>query len=269
MNIHLKNAKDLQGMRQAGAMAAEVLDAVSPMVQAGVTTEALDAFCHAYIVDQLKAYPAPLGYRGYPKSICTSINQVVCHGIPSKTVLKEGDIINIDVTVLFEGYHGDCSRMFEIHPVSSAASRLCEASLDALYLAIQAIGPGKDIRLIGQTIQAYARFCQYSVVEDFCGHGIGTVFHEPDLQILHYDRKWFRSQPLLPGMTFTIEPMINSGKKGTHVLKDHWTAVTSDGSLSAQWEHTLAITEDGVEIFTLGKNEEIRLSPRALAFKSQ
>ncbi|WP_304956736.1 type I methionyl aminopeptidase [Zooshikella harenae] len=257
MNVTIKTPEEIEKMRVAGRMAAEVLEMVEPYVVAGVTTEELDRICHDYIVNTLKAIPAPLNYRGFPKSICTSVNQVVCHGIPSdKKTLKNGDIINIDVTVIKDGYHGDTSKMFLIGNPPEHAKRLCEVTQECLYKGIAEVKPGAFLGDIGFVIAQHAHANHYSVVEEYCGHGIGKEFHE-DPQVLHYGKPG-TGLKLQEGMTFTIEPMINAGKKFTKLNKnDHWTVTTKDGRLSAQWEHTILVTATGAEIFTQRKEEDI------------
>ena len=256
MAIHIKTEQELEKMRVAGRMAAEVLEMIEPHVQPGVSTEALDDICHDYIVNRLDAIPAPLNYKGFPKSICTSVNQVICHGIPSdRKVLKSGDIVNIDVTVIKDGWHGDTSRMYFVGKVPEHAMRLCNITQECLYKAIDLVRPGCQLGDIGNVIQQHAESNHYSVVRDYCGHGIGKVFHE-DPQILHYGRP-NTGLTLEQGMTFTIEPMINAGTWQGKLKSDGWTVVTRDGRLSAQYEHTLAVTADGVEILTL-RSEESR-----------
>lgn len=241
-------------MRVAGQLAAEVLTMIEPYVVAGVTTEKLDQICHDYIIKVQQAIPAPLNYNGFPKSICTSINHVVCHGIPTdKKRLKKGDIVNIDVTVIKDGYHGDTSRMYFVDEPSILARRLCRVTYEALMIGIDMVKPGVHLGDIGHAIQQHAEKERFSVVRDFCGHGIGQGFHEPP-HVLHYGLPGTRER-LEPGMTFTIEPMLNAGKSAVKVLADGWTAVTRDKSLSAQYEHTLAVTDDGFEIFTLRQEE--------------
>ena len=235
-------------MRVAGRLASEVLDMIGPKVEAGVTTDELNTICHNFIVEQQQAIPAPLNYRGFPKSICTSINQVICHGIPSDKKLKNGDIINIDITVIKDGYHGDTSRMFYVGEPSIRARRLCEISYECMHLGIDMVKPGVHLGDIGHTIQRHAETNGFSVVREYCGHGIGTGFHE-EPQVLHYGKPGTGIQ-IEQGMTFTIEPMINAGKKETRLLNDQWTVVTKDRSLSAQWEHTILVTADGYEILT-------------------
>jgi len=256
MTITYKDAAGIAGMRVAGKLASEVLDYLTPFVQAGVTTNALDQLAHDYIVDVQGGIPAPLNYKGggntpYPKSICTSVNHQVCHGIPSDKVLKKGDIVNIDVTVIKDGWHGDTSRMFMVGDVSIAAKRLCAITYDAMWHGIKMVRPGIHLGDIGHAIQKFAEGQGFSVVREFCGHGIGRVFHE-EPQVLHYGRPG-TLEKLVEGMTFTIEPMINAGRKEIKdgPEKDGWTIVTQDRSLSAQWEHTVLVTSTGYEVLTL------------------
>ncbi len=248
-NVPIKTDTEIEAMRAAGQAAASVLDMIGPHVEPGVTTEALDRLCHQYIVDELGATPAPLNYRGFPKSICTSVNQQVCHGIPGSRVLKKGDILNIDVTVIKDGFHGDTSRMFFAGEPSRVARRVSEVAYGALVRGIEACRPGARTGDIGHAVQSYAESHRCSVVREYCGHGIGRGFHE-EPQILHYGRAGTGIE-LEPGMTFTIEPMINAGRRHVKVLGDRWTVVTKDHSLSAQWEHTILITTTGHEILTL------------------
>lgn len=255
MGISLKSAKELDLMRVAGQLAADVLDMIGDYVAPGVTTEELDQICHNYIVDEQQAIPAPLNYRGFPKSICTSINHQVCHGIPGKKKLKNGDIVNIDITVIKDGYHGDTSKMFGVGTLSKHAQNLIDVTQKALYIGIKQVKPGASLGDIGYAIQKYAESRRYSVVREFCGHGIGKIFHE-EPQVLHYGKPG-TGLVLEPGLVFTIEPMINIGKRHVKILPDQWTAVTKDRSLSAQWEHTLAVTESGFEILTLREEETI------------
>ncbi|MEO1193671.1 MAG: type I methionyl aminopeptidase [Pseudomonadota bacterium] len=246
--ITLHTAEDFDGMRRAGRLAAETLDYITPMVKPGVTTEELDRLCHAFILEH-GAIPAPLGYRGFPKSICTSINHVVCHGIPSEQKrLSDGDIINIDVTVILDGWHGDTSRMFFVGKTKVKGKRLVDATFEAMWKGIEEVRPGARLGDIGHAIQTYAEDLGFSVVRDFCGHGLGRVFHTAP-SVLHYGKPGTGIE-LQPGMFFTIEPMINIGRHEVLILKDEWTAVTRDRSLSAQFEHSLAVTEDGYEVFT-------------------
>ena len=258
MAISIKNAAALDKMRIAGRLAAQVLEMIEPFIQPGVTTDALNTRCHEYITDTLAAVPAPLHYKGFPKSICTSVNHVICHGIPNDRPLKNGDIINVDVTVIKDGYHGDTSKMFAVGKIAPHAERLIRVTQECLYLAIKMCKPGVRLGDIGAAIQQHAESNHYSVVREFCGHGIGTLFHEPEIQVLHYGKKG-TGLILEPGMTFTIEPMINAGKRHLKILADGWTAITKDKRLSAQWEHTLAITTTGVEVLTARNEENISL----------
>jgi len=235
-------------MRLAGQQAAQVLRMIAEHVRPGVTTAQLDSICHEFIVTKLGAVPAPLNYRGFPKSICTSVNHVVCHGIPGDRKLKNGDIVNIDVTVIQDGWHGDTSKMFLVGEPSVKARRICDVAHQALLIGIEQVRPGATLGDIGHAIQSYAEAERCSVVREYCGHGIGRVFHESP-QVLHYGRPG-EGLRLEPGMTFTIEPMINLGKPHTRLLPDGWTVITRDRSLSAQWEHTLAVTDTGVEVLT-------------------
>ncbi|EKE78813.1 type I methionyl aminopeptidase [Oceanibaculum indicum] len=246
-SIKIHDAAGFEGMRRAGRLAAETLDFITPHVQPGVTTGALDKLCHDYIVEH-GAIPAPLGYRGFPKSICTSVNHVVCHGIPGDKKLAEGDILNIDVTVILDGWHGDTSRMFGVGKIGVKAQKLIDITYEAMMLGIQAVRPGATLGDIGHAIQTHAEASRFSVVRDFCGHGLGKVFHDAP-SILHYGKPG-KGIALRPGMFFTVEPMINAGRYDVKVLADDWTAVTKDRSLSAQFEHSIAVTEDGFEIFT-------------------
>ena len=253
MSITIKTPSEIEKMRIAGKLAAEVLEMIEPYVVPGVTTETLDRICHDYIVDVQHAIPAPLNYHGFPKSICTSINQQVCHGIPSAKKLKNGDIVNIDITVIKDDYHGDTSKMFCVGQVSPHAKRLARITQEALYRGIEQVKPGATLGDIGHAIQKFAEANRYSVVREFCGHGIGKKFHE-EPQVLHYGNPG-EGISLEAGMTITIEPMLNIGKRHVKVLSDGWTAVTKDRSLSAQWEHTLLVTESGHEILTLRREE--------------
>ena len=254
MTITINNESDIAKMRIAGRLGAEVLDYITPFVVAGVTTEQLDKLCHDYIVNVQQAIPAPLnyapdGHTPYPKSICTSVNHVICHGVPGDKVLKSGDTINIDITVIKDGYHGDTSRMFHVGDVSIQAKRLSELTYKAMWLGINQVKPEATLGDIGYAIQSFAEQNGFSIVREFCGHGIGTVFHtEP--QILHYGRPGVGLK-LKAGMIFTIEPMINAGKRDIKQMPDGWTIVTKDRSLSAQWEHTILVTEMGYEVMTL------------------
>jgi methionyl aminopeptidase len=252
--IKIKSAAEIEKMRVAGRLAAEVLEMIAPHVKQGVSTNELDRICHDYIVNVQQAIPAPLNYHGFPKSICTSVNHQICHGIPSDKVLKKGDIINIDITVIKDGYHGDTSKMFLIGAPTIAGKRLCEITQRCLYLGIQQVRPGASLGEIGRVIQTYAHSQRCSVVEEYCGHGIGQDFHE-DPQVLHYYSKDSDKIIMQPGMIFTIEPMINQGKRHIKQLPDKWTVVTKDHSLSAQWEHTILVTNDGFEILTLRQEE--------------
>lgn len=256
MAISIKTPEELEKMRIAGKLAADVLDMIEPYVKAGITTDELNTICHDYITQKQHAIPAPLNYHGFPKSICTSVNHVVCHGIPNDKKLKDGDIINIDVTVLKEGYHGDTSKMFTVGKVPTHAERLIRVTQECMYEAIKIVKPGTRLGDIGAIIQEHAEKNHFSVVREYCGHGIGSIFHEPELQVLHYGKP-DTGIILRPGMTFTIEPMINAGKRHVKLLSDGWTVITKDRRLSAQWEHTLAVTEDGYEVFTLRKDETI------------
>jgi methionyl aminopeptidase len=248
-------AEERDGMRQAGRLAAVVLDMIGEHVQPGVSTEQLDAICHEYITGRLGAVPAPLNYRGFPKSICTSVNHVVCHGIPGERVLKKGDIVNIDITVIKDGWHGDTSRMFYVGEPTVGGRRVSEVSHEAMRRAIEMVRPGIRLGDIGHAIQGYVEAEHCSVVREYCGHGIGREFHE-DPQVLHYGKPG-TGMELVPGMTFTIEPMVNAGKRHVRLLPDGWTVVTKDHSLSAQWEHTVLVTEDGHEVLTLGASGRI------------
>ena len=249
MTITIKNEEDIARMRVAGRLAARVLNMIEPYVRAGVTTGELDEICHRYIVEDLDAVPAPLNYRGFPKSICTSVNHVVCHGIPGDKKLKNGDIINIDITVIKDGFHGDTSRMFSVGKPSIQAERLCRVTRECMYKGIDIVRPGTRLGDIGHVIQSHAEEHHFSIVREYCGHGIGREFHE-EPQVLHYGRPG-TGLALEKGMTFTIEPMVNAGARETRVLSDNWTVVTRDHSLSAQWEHTILVTDDGHEILTV------------------
>ncbi len=235
-------------MRRAGRLAAEILDFITPHVRPGVTTAELDKLCHDFTTAR-GAISAPLNYKGFPRSICTSINDVVCHGIPGDRALEEGDIINVDVTPMVDRWHGDSSRMFLVGEVSEAARRLVDETYECMMRGIRAVRPGATLGDIGHAIQSHAEAAGYSVVRDFCGHGIGQVFHDAP-QVVHFGRPG-HGPPLRAGMFFTIEPMINTGHYGVRILDDGWTAMAEDGSLSAQFEHTVGVTADGVEIFTL------------------
>jgi len=260
--ISLKRTPDeIQGMRAAGRAAASVLEMIAPHVKAGVTTEELDRLCHEYIVNDLRCVPAPLGYGAapgrpaFPKSICTSINHVVCHGIPGPKALKRGDIVNVDITVIKDGWHGDTSQTFYVGEPGILARRLVETTREAMLEGIRKVRPGATLGDIGSAIQKYAEPRGFSVVREYCGHGIGKVFHE-EPQVLHYGRAG-TGTVLEAGMCFTIEPMLNAGRPETKLLPDAWTAVTKDHSLSAQWEHTVLVTADGVEVLTRRSDESL------------
>jgi len=257
MAVKPKTQEQIEGMRVAGRLAAEVLEMIEPLVEVGMTTAELDKLCHDYIVDVQQAIPAPLNYHGFPKSICTSVNDVICHGIPSDTKkLKNGDIINIDVTVIKDGWHGDTSIMVGVGDVAPHAERLMRVTQECLYLALEVVKPGATLGDIGHVIQKHAEGQYYSVVREYCGHGIGQIFHE-EPQVLHYGSPG-QGLELVEGMTFTIEPMINAGKRHTKLnTKDGWTVTTRDGRLSAQWEHTLVVTAHGCEVLTRRKNETL------------
>ena len=250
MNITVKSPADIEKMRIAGRLAAEVLQVVAPFVKPGVSTAELDRICHDHIVNVQGAVQANVGYKGFPATICTSVNNVICHGIPSDTkVLKDGDIVNIDVTVIKDGWHGDTSRMYFAGTPSVKAKRLVDVTREAMFRGIRTVRPGATLGDIGHAIQQFAEGERFTVVREYCGHGIGRVYHE-DPQVLHYGQPQ-TGVVLQPGMTFTIEPMINEGSRHTRLLNDGWTVVTRDKSLSAQWEHTIGVTEDGHEVFTL------------------
>ena len=249
MTITTKTPDEIEKMRVAGHLAAEVLRMVAPHVVAGATTEDLDRICHEHIVNVQHATPANVGYKGYTKTLCTSVNNVICHGIPNAgKVLKDGDIVNLDVTVIKDGWHGDTSRMYYVGTPSVMARRLVEVTREAMFRGIRAVRPGATLGDIGHAIQSYAESQRFSVVREYCGHGIGRVYHE-EPQVLHYGRPG-EGVVLVEGMTFTIEPMINEGARHTRVLPDGWTVVTKDRKLSAQWEHMVAVTADGVDILT-------------------
>jgi methionyl aminopeptidase len=256
MPVTIKNTpEERDGMRQAGRLAAQVLDMIGMHVQPGVSTDELDQICHEFITGTLDAIPAPLNYKGFPKSICTSINHVVCHGIPGERRLKRGDIVNIDITVIKDGWHGDTSRMFYVGEPTVIGRRVSEVSHEAMRLGIEMVAPGVRLGDIGHAIQSYVEAQNCSVVREYCGHGIGREFHE-DPQVLHHGKPG-TGMTLVPGMTFTIEPMVNAGKPQVRLLPDQWTVVTKDHSLSAQWEHTILVTEDGHEVLTLGAEGRI------------
>lgn len=254
MSITIKNDTDIEKMRIAGRLASEVLDYITPYVIPGVTTGELDRLCHDYMVNVQGTIPAPLNYAPpghipYPKSICTSVNQQVCHGVPGDKILKSGDIVNLDITVIKDGYHGDTSRMFCVGTPSQQAKRLCDITYDCMWLGIAQVRPGATLGDIGHAIQKHAEASGYSVVREFCGHGIGKKFHE-DPQVLHYGKPG-TGLKLQQGMMFTIEPMINAGKRDIRQMGDGWSIVTKDRSLSAQWEHTILVTADGYEVMTI------------------
>jgi methionyl aminopeptidase len=253
MSVQIKSADDIAGMRVAGRLASELLDYLTPHVQPGVTTKEIDKLAHDYMVDVQHTIPAtlnyaPPGHTPYPASLCTSVNHVVCHGIPGERKLKAGDVVNVDVTVIKDGYHGDTSRMFYVGAPSIQAKRLCEVTYEAMWKGIRAIKPGAHLGDLGHVIQKHAEGHGYSIVREFCGHGIGRNFHE-EPQVLHYGRPGTGLR-LQPGMIFTVEPMVNAGRPGIRCLADGWTIVTADHSLSAQWEHTVLVTPDGFEILT-------------------
>lgn len=248
MAITIKTGEAIEKMRTAGRLAADVLVYIEPYIEAGVSTDYLNDLCHRYITEVQQAIPAPLNYNGFPKSICTSVNNQICHGIPNPKLLKNGDIINIDVTIIKDSFHGDTSKMFFVGEPSILARRLTQVSYECLQKSIELVRPGLHIGDIGHTIQQHAEKNGYSVVREYCGHGIGLIFHEDPL-VLHYGKPGTGIQ-LQEGMTFTIEPMINAGKRHSKLLADKWTVVTKDRSLSAQWEHTLLVTATGVDILT-------------------
>jgi methionyl aminopeptidase len=248
MGITLKSPEEIEQMRVAGRLAGEVLRMIAPHVVPGITTGELDRICHEYITEEQNAIPAPLNYRGFPKSICTSVNHVVCHGIPGDKVLKDGDIINIDITVIKDGWHGDTSKMFQVGEPSIRGQRISEIAYESMVRGIALVKPGIQLGDIGHAIQQYAQGEGCSVVREYCGHGIGRVFHE-EPQVLHYGKPG-QGEMLEQGMVFTIEPMINLGKRDTKLLPDGWTVITRDRSLSAQWEHTIAVTQDGHDVLT-------------------
>lgn len=257
MSVIIKTNTEIEKMRIAGRLAARVLEMIEPYVVAGVTTNELNDRCHRYIVDELDAIPAPLNYKGFPKSICTSVNHVICHGIPNDKPLKQGDMINIDVTVIKDEYHGDTSKMFFVGKPSILAKRLAHVTRECLLKGMAQVKPGNTLGDIGAAIQAHAHANRYSVVREYCGHGIGKGFHE-EPQVLHYGKP-NTGLVLEPGMIFTIEPMINAGKRETRLLPDQWTVVTKDHSLSAQWEHTILVTKQGYEVLTK-REEEIEFA---------
>ena len=256
MAVTIKTPEELDKMRVAGRLAADVLEMIEPHIVKGITTDELDRICHDYITNVQQAIPAPLNYHGFPKSICTSVNHVICHGIPSDKKLKDGDIVNIDITVIKDDYHGDTSKMFMVGKPSIRADRLCKLTQEALYLGMDKVKPGATLGDIGHAIETFANKHQLSVVREYCGHGIGKIFHE-EPQVLHYGRPGTGVE-IKEGMCFTIEPMLNLGKRHSKLLPDGWTVVTKDRSLSAQWEHTLAVTSDGYEVLTARSDEPWR-----------
>ena len=254
MTVTIKTPEEIEKMRIAGRLAAQVLDMIAEHVKPGITTGELDRICHDYIVNEQHAIPAPLNYHGFPKSICTSVNHVICHGIPSDSkALKKGDIVNIDITVIKDEYHGDTSKMFFIGTPSPSTKRLVEVTQECLYKGMALVKPGARLGDIGFVIQQHAEAHNYSIVREYCGHGIGKVFHE-DPQVMHYG-KVDTGMVLQEGMCFTIEPMVNQGKRHCKLLNDDWTVITKDRRLSAQWEHTLVVTKDGVEVLTRREEE--------------
>jgi methionyl aminopeptidase len=253
MSVIIKTPEEIEKMRVAGRLAAEVLEMIGGYVEPGVSTEELDQICHEYIVDKQKAIPAPLNYRGFPKSICTSVNHQVCHGIPGNKILKNGDIVNIDVTVIKDGFHGDTSKMFFVGSPTVLGKRLVEVTHQAMWKGIDLVRPGTRLGDIGHAIQRFVESHGYSVVQEYCGHGIGRGFHE-EPQVLHYGSP-NTGITLQTGMTFTIEPMVNAGRRNVKLLPDGWTVVTKDRKLSAQWEHTILVTPSGHEILTLRAEE--------------
>lgn len=250
MTATIKSPHEQEKMRVAGSLAAEVLDMIGEYVKPGISTGELDRICHEYIIDELDAIPAPLNYRGFPKSICTSVNHVVCHGIPGDRTLRTGDAINIDITVIKDEFHGDTSRMFFVGKPGILGQRLAKVSYDAMWLGIRQIRSGACLGDIGNAVQTHVEKNRFSVVREYCGHGIGRVFHE-DPQVLHYGRPG-TGMELKEGMTITVEPMVNAGSRHVRLLNDGWTVVTKDHSLSAQWEHTVLVTGSGYEVLTLG-----------------
>ena len=257
MPIIINNQEDIKKMRIAGKLASEVLDFITPLIKPGITTEKIDSLCHDFMTNEQGTIPAPLnyappGHTPFPKSICTSVNNQICHGIPGEKILKKGDVVNIDITVIKNGYHGDTSRMFFVGEPSIQAKRLCEVTYQSMWLGIREVKAGAYLGDIGHAIQSYAESKSYSVVREFCGHGIGKVFHD-EPQVLHYGIPG-EGLKLEAGMIFTIEPMVNAGKKDIKVLPDNWTVVTKDRSLSAQWEHTILVTSGGYEVLTVSKD---------------
>jgi len=254
VSINIKTPEEIGKMRVAGHLAGDVLHMIIPYVKKGITTEEIDDICHEYITKTQEAIPAPLNYHGFPKSICTSVNHQVCHGIPSEKRLKNGDIVNIDITVIKDGYHGDTSKMFQVGEISTKAARIVRISHECMKIGIELVKPGIHLGDIGYAIAKHAESNNCSVVREYCGHGIGQNFHE-EPQVLHYGEK-NTGIILEPGMIFTIEPMINIGKRQIKVLPDGWTVITKDRSLSAQWEHTILVTEDGHEVLTQLSGDE-------------
>ncbi|MBM23812.1 MAG: type I methionyl aminopeptidase [Gammaproteobacteria bacterium] len=252
--INIKNKEEQEKMRRAGKLASEVLDMISNFVTPGITTGELDRICHDYIVNKQKAIPANLNYKGFPATICTSVNHVVCHGIPGIKKLKHGDIINIDVTVIKDEFHGDTSRMFLVGRPTTVGERISRITYESMWKGIKAVKPGNQLGDIGHAIQSHAEKHGYSIVKEYCGHGIGKIYHD-DPQILHYGKPGLGIE-IKEGMTFTIEPMINAGKASVRLLPDQWTVVTRDHSLSAQWEHTILVTKNSFEVLTLAPNEK-------------
>ena len=255
MAVQIKSPEEIEKMRVAGKLAADVLEMIAPHVKPGVTTNELDRICHQYIVEEQDAIPAPLNYHGFPKSICTSTNHTVCHGIPSDKKLKKGDIVNVDITIIKDGFHGDTSKMFYVGEPSIKAKRISEIARECMVRGIKQVKPGATLGDIGAAIQQYAESNHCSIVREYCGHGIGQKFHD-EPQVLHYGKAG-EGLALEPGMTFTIEPMVNIGKRDIKVLPDEWTVITRDRSLSAQWEHTILVTETGFDVLTLRSDETI------------
>lgn len=255
MSVTIKSADEIEKMRIAGKLASEVLEMIGPRIVPGVSTLELDRICHEYIVNEQQAIPAPLNYRGFPRSICTSVNHQVCHGIPGERTLKNSDLLNIDITVIKDGFHGDTSKMFLLGKPPVLAKRLSDFTYEAMAIGIDQVKPGAKLGDIGHAIQSFVEKNRFSVVREYCGHGIGRVFHE-DPQVLHYGKPG-TGMELQAGMTFTIEPMVNAGKRNVKLLPDGWTVVTKDHSLSAQWEHTILVTDTGYEILTLRSDEKI------------
>jgi len=255
MSVTIKSPEEIEKMRVAGKLASQVLEMIGQHVVPGVSTLELDQICHDYIVDELDAIPAPLNYRGFPKSICTSVNHQVCHGIPGDRNLKTGDILNIDITVIKDGFHGDTSKMFMLGKPSVKAKNLVELTYEALSIGIKLVKPGTKLGDIGHAIQTFAEKNRCTIVREYCGHGIGRMFHE-DPQVLHYGKP-DTGMELQAGMTFTIEPMVNAGKRNVRLLPDGWTVVTKDHGLSAQWEHTILVTDSGYEVLTLRSDENL------------